>query len=167
MEILKRFWHWLEHLMRIIITWFLRLFHKEISDGQWNAFMQFVKFSIVGLSNTVVSYVIFLIGVSLGIHYQVSNLIGYMLGILNSFFWNNRLVFEKKEEEERSMWQALAKVYASYAFSYVVSAVLLVLWVDLLHVPEFLGPIITVVVTTPINFILNKFWAFKGKKKHS
>lgn len=165
MTFLGKIWNWGEGLLRKIVSWFLGLFHREITDEQWQSFMQFVKFALVGCSNTVVTYVVYVLGVAAGLHYQFSNLLGYALGILNSFFWNNRFVFKRRAGEQRNLLAALGKVYVSYAFSYVVSAVLLFVWIDLLNVPEFFGPLITTAVTTPINFLLNKLWAFRSRKK--
>ena len=34
-------------------------------------------------------------------------------------------------------------------------------------IPELLGPIINLVITTPINFVINKLWAFKTKKNET
>ena len=51
---------WCWHIIRVIMDWCRRVFTKitkvEIKDDVWNGFVQFVKFGLVGLSNTVISY---------------------------------------------------------------------------------------------------------------
>lgn len=131
-----------------------------------NTFWQFVKFGVVGLSNTLISYVVYLIGIHLGIHYLIASVLGFVVSVQNAFYWNNRYVFQKKEGEERNWWKAWVKTFLSYASTGLVLAnILLVFWVDVLHIPEFLGPIFNLLVTVPLNFILNKLWAFRGEKK--
>ena len=40
------------------------------------------------------------------------------------------------------------------------AAVLLFLWVDVIGIPALWGPVLNLLVTIPLNFILNKLWAF-------
>ena len=55
---------------------------------------QFVKFCLVGVMNTLVTLcAIFLCKSLLGVNQYVSNAIGYILGVINSFLWNKQWVF--------------------------------------------------------------------------
>ena len=56
--------------------------------------IQFVKFGIVGLSNTLISYVVYVAGVRFGMHYLLASILGFVISVLNSFYWNNKYVFE-------------------------------------------------------------------------
>lgn len=137
---------------------------------------QFIKFGIVGLSNTILSYVIYVTAL-LGfqkmvlfpkVDYLIAQLIGFVLSVLWSFYWNNRIVFVKSEDTERNLFTALLKTYVSYAFTGLfLNSILSVLWVEIFHLSKLLAPIINLLVSVPINFLLNKFWAFRGKKKES
>ena len=53
-----KIWAWLERTARQIIGFLLKIIGKELTDAQWKAFWQFVQFGIVGLSNTLISYVV-------------------------------------------------------------------------------------------------------------
>ena len=56
--------------------------------------IQFLKFLIVGGLNTAVTLaVIFLCKSLLGINPYISNALGYVAGVLNSFVWNRAWVF--------------------------------------------------------------------------
>ena len=71
-------------------------------------------------------------------------------------------MFTLQEGEERSAVKALVKTFISYSFTGLfLSSVLLVLWVQVMHISEFVAPIINLLVTVPLNFIINKLWAFK------
>jgi len=124
---------------------------------------QFIKFGIVGVSNTCIALAIYYIGLYFGIYYVVSNMLGFVAGTLNAFYWNNKYVFQKGEGEERSASKAFVKLFASYSFSLALSTILLVFWVDMLGISEKIGPILNLCVTTPLNFIMNKFWAFRAE----
>lgn len=128
--------------------------------------LQFIKFGIVGVSNTLISYVTYTICVFLGANYLIGNLVGFVVSVLNSFYWNNKYVFKSGEGQTRSWLATLLKTFTAYAGTgLVLSSLLLVLWIDILHIPELIAPLINLVVTIPLNFIINKFWAFKTKSE--
>ncbi|MBQ1173054.1 MAG: GtrA family protein [Lachnospiraceae bacterium] len=154
-------------ILVFILDFFIRkVFRISLSDEQWDAFLQFIKFGIVGVSNTLIHYFTYLLCIFAGCHYLIASVIGFMVSVINAFYWNNKYVFVKKENSTRSLWQAFLKTFLSYAGTgLVLENVLLVIWVRILHVPESIAPLVTLLITIPINFILNKFWAFKDRKK--
>ncbi len=126
-------------------------------------FQQFWKFGVVGISNTVISYVTYAVLVFFGCPYLIANLVAFVISVLNSFFWNNRYVFKLGENESRSIWKSLVKTFASYSITGLfLSSFLLWLWISVFGVSEYVAPIINLIITVPINFVLNKFWAFKA-----
>ncbi|MBR5407076.1 MAG: Coenzyme F420 hydrogenase/dehydrogenase, beta subunit C-terminal domain [Lachnospiraceae bacterium] len=125
-------------------------------------FEQFIKFSFVGVSNTVISLAVYYICIFLGLHYMLAYTLGFLLSVCNAFFWNNRYVFTNKQE--KSIVRAFLKVLTSYGFSFLLSLVLMGLLVDILKIPQVIAPLLKMTVTIPINFVLNKVWAFKDKK---
>lgn len=151
--------------------------------------MQFVKFSLVGVLNTLISEGVYVIIVFLGGHYLVASIIGFALSVLNAYYWNSRYVFkEEKDEPKRVWWQALLKTYVAYSGGQLLNMGLLILWVDIVKISNWFGWLadwfqslgirqldagtigeiaaagINLVVTVPINYFLNKYWAF-GKSK--
>lgn len=96
--------------------------------------------------------------------YIIANVVSWVLSVLWSFYWNNKFVFKKEEGEHRNIWAALFKTYVSYGFTgLILNNVLSVIWVSVLHVSKMIAPIINLIINIPINFFLNKIWAF-GKK---
>jgi len=41
---------------------------------------------------------------------------------------------------------------------------LLWLWTDVIGISKFLAPLISLLITVPVNFLMNKFWTFKTVK---
>lgn len=164
------------NLTQKFIHFFLQIIEKvtqkEISNTTENTLIQFVKFGIVGLSNTLISYVIYAVSLLLfqrfaifGTNaYLVSQVLSFVISVAWSFYWNNKYVFTQNEGETRSIWRALLKTYISYSFTGLfLNTLLLILWVQMLHISEFIAPIINLLVSVPLNFIINKFWAFRSK----
>ncbi len=171
MSFAARVWHLLEAIVRFFL---LKVFRLKLNEGQIQAFMQFVKFGLVGLTSTIVSYLIYLGSLLLLQHaklfprfdYLIAQFIAFVLSVLWSFFWNSRFVFKKEEDETRCVWKALGKSYASYAFTGLfLNTVLSLLWVDVLGISKLIAPIINLLVSVPINFFMNKFWAFRAEKR--
>ena len=131
----------------------------------FRSLVQFIKFGIVGLSNTLISYVVYLVGVRFGMHYLLASVLGFVISVLNSFYWNNKYVFQQGDEE-RNLWLTLVKTFMAYASTGLgLANILLYIWVDVLGISEYLGPIINLVITVPLNFVINKLWAFRGRQR--
>lgn len=155
---MNRLWNSMENMMYFIVN---RIFHIKLNDKTWNRIWQFVQFGIVGLSNTLISYIVYLIFVAFGCHYLIASLLGFLISVLNAYYWNNKYVFKQKGNEKRIWWRVFLKTFLSYAGTgLILNNLLLIIWVDVLNIHEMIGPILNLFITIPINFILNKFWAF-------
>ena len=129
-----------------------------------NILIQFIKFGLVGAINTVLSYAITnLCFYVLHWHAQVSNLIAFIITVFISFILNGKFVFNEGKQKQ-SIWKSLLKVYASYSITGLfLTGILLYVEEQILGIPHYIATLMNLVVTIPINFILNKFWAFKEK----
>lgn len=145
---------------------------KKLSDKVFESLMQFIKFGIVGVSNTIVSYIIYVVVLFLlqktssfeNIDYLIAQVTMFLLSVLWSFYWNNKYVFVIQKGQQRSFWKALLKTYISYSFTGLfLNSMLLVLWVKILGASEYIAPIINLLFSVPLNFFINKFWAFKSR----
>lgn len=137
--------------------------HALEKHPKWGSLIQFVKFGIVGVSNTLISLGVYWVCFYLlHIHYQLSNLIAFIISVTNAYYWNSKYVFKsgvKRTVKEHI--KAYGKAFLSYGSTYLLSAALLYLWVEKLHVSEGIAPMINLLVTIPLNFLLNKKWAFR------
>jgi putative flippase GtrA len=165
-----------------------------MKTGKGSSLIQFIKFGLVGVSNTAVNYIVYLIFVSLGVQYLIANTIGFIVSVLNAYFWGSRFVFKEDEtKQKRVWWQVLLKTYASYLLGFFINQVLLWVWIDLTNIGQYFmfagdiinactgiigiapkqftsgdisqiaAPVINIFVTVPINFVINKFWAYRQK----
>lgn len=147
-----------------------RVLKKTNDENFINIMMEFIKFGIIGVSSTLVSYgvnvmtLFILAKVRVEWDYIIGNVFSFLISVLWSFFWNNRVVFVLEEGEERSVVGALIKTYVSYAFTgLIVCNILSWIWVDILKISKYIAPLINSIINLPLNFIINKLWAFKKK----
>lgn len=126
---------------------------------------QFIKFGLVGISNTLIAYVTYSLCVYIGIHYLIANAIGFFISVLNAYYWSDKFVFKKGKGESRSVIWTVAKTYVAYGSTgLLLASVLLYFYVDKLHISEYIAQLLVLVITIPLNFIINKFWSFKTKR---
>ncbi len=59
-------------------------------------FWQFVKFNLIGLTNTLVDFVVFWVLTHFGMNYLVAQIFSYSAGIANSYIWNSLWTFRKE-----------------------------------------------------------------------
>ena len=134
---------------------------KGINKDNWKSvIVQFIKFGIIGVSNTLISNAIYYLFIWIDTDlYFIGNVVGWIVSVFNSFYWNNRFVFQNSEF---NWWKKLFRTYLAYGGSFIAGSLLLMLQIEVIGVSEWLAPWINMVITIPLNFILNKFWAFKA-----
>ena len=171
----SKIWEIFEKFVLFCLRLILKPFKKTLTPEQEQAFMQFVKFALVGVTNTLMSTfinwgtlaILDAIGGFEGIDFYIGNTVAFILSVLWSYMLNSRLVFKETEDgEKRVWWKTLLKTYAAYAFTgLVLSNVVSKVCVDILGINKYIAPLINLVISVPINYIMNKFWAFRQKKK--
>ena len=144
----------------------------------------------MGVSNTLISEGIYVILVYFDCYYLLASFLGFSLSIINAYYWNNKYVFREAEDKEKRVWYVtLGKTYISYLGGYLLTFLLLFIQVDLLNISRlflqagtffaghglekfdavFLGNVVAelicLVITIPLNFLVNKMWAFRQKNK--
>ncbi|MBX4260782.1 GtrA family protein [Clostridium estertheticum] len=119
---------------------------------------QFIKFGIVGLSNTLISLATYYILIYFGINYIVANTVGFIISVLNAYYWNSKFVFKKSS---KASLKPLLKTFMAYGTTFLLSTILLVVMVNYLKISNIIAPVLNLIITIPLNFVLNKFWAFK------
>lgn len=157
--------------MKKLIEKILGILHIKLSEAKVEGLTQFVKFGLIGVTNTLISYGIYMLviwlmkPVNFAYDYIIGSVLGFIISVLWSFYWNNKLVFTEGSEK-RNILKSLLKTYLSYAATGIVlSNILLYVFVDLMGIPKAVAPILGLLITVPLNFILNKYWAFRKEKK--
>lgn len=134
-------------------------------EGLKTVLVQFIKFGLVGVSNTLISLGVYYLCVYVfHWHYQLANLLGFIISVTNAYYWNSRYVFKMgKKRALADHAKTYLRTVAAYGGTYLLSTALLWLWVDKLGISEGLAPLINLCITIPLNFLINKFWTFQKR----
>ncbi|MBO5569561.1 MAG: GtrA family protein [Clostridia bacterium] len=146
------------------------LFHRLGANNrreQKALVIQFVKFGLVGVSNTLVSWICYYIILWIDDNlYMLGSLVGTVVSIANAFIWNDRFVFKGQENDWKNRLKRLGKTYVSYGGTSLLSMLLLWIEVQLFGVSKVIAPVVNLMITIPLNFLINKFWTFRnGEEK--
>lgn len=140
----------------------MRKLDVENSEDLKKLVVQFLKFGLVGLSNTLVSWACYYLFLWIDEDlYMVGSIVGTVVSIANAFFWNDRFVFKGNQNDWRSKLKRLAKTYVSYGATSLLALLLLWFEVNFLDVNKGIVPLVNLMITIPLNFLINRFWSFK------
>lgn len=164
----------LSNIIYSILVRLIALFRIKTDQKMLSSLMQFIRFGIVGLSNAVIGYISYILILTLLRHlnfpdsadYLISNVLSWIISVFWSFIWNRKCVFGEQNSTKGSFWSSLLKAYCSYALTgLVLSNLLLYIGVDKLGISKAIAPVFVMIINTPINFLLNKFWTFRTNEK--
>jgi putative flippase GtrA len=116
---------------------------------------QFIKFGIVGASNTLIFLAVYYLLIFLGLHYIAANIVGFFISVCNAYYWNSRKVFKRDGSKK-----AIFRTFAAYGATTLLSTGLMFIMVDIIGISQYIAPLINLCITIPVNFALNKFWVF-------
>ena len=124
----------------------------------WRFLIQFIKFGLVGVTNTVVSLAVLYTMMWLGLSYIPAYILGFLAGVANSFALNSRFVFAA---DATGRAQRLVKILIANLLTLGIGTAALMLQVERLGIPEHIAVALNILITTPISFLLSKFWVFR------
>ena len=125
---------------------------------------QGAKFVAVGFSSTIVYLLVYYIIIFANSEmYFVANTAGWMMGIVNTFFWQHHFVFPSSINQAKNTRRRFVRACFMYAFSYAMYTALIYLAVRILHIPPALAPFLIMSVTIPTNFAISFLWTYRDK----
>jgi putative flippase GtrA len=123
--------------------------------------LQFIKFNIVGLANTLLDYGVFTLLIWLGLEsIIIAQCISYGIGILNSYFFNKYWTFTQKNKVQPKQ---VVRFLTLNGFGLLLSLGLLTLFTDQLHYKVQLAKLLATIGTMLFNFAGNKLWVFRER----
>lgn len=126
---------------------------------------QFIKFNIVGLSNTLVDFLAYtLLTQTLGVVYWCAQIISYGLGVLNSYLLNTRWTFR---EAHRGTPKQAGLFLLVNLVSLGVSLGVLALCKQVFGITsDMWAKVIATPVSILVNFLGNRLFVFRQKEKN-
>jgi putative flippase GtrA len=121
------------------------------------AVRQFVKYGLVGASNTIVQFAVYGILVTLGLHYLLALVPGYCAGALNSYLLNRRWTFRARDVAHTTAGSRFAVVTGA---AIAINEILLYLLVNDLGVGKIPAQAILTILILAVTFPINRWWSF-------
>ena len=121
---------------------------------------QAIKYGVVGLSNTLITMIVIWVMMKLfGCREGLSNLTGYVAGILNSFIWNKQWTFKGSS----TGWtKGAVRFTIAFIICYALQYGLVLILNSRLTIDHYYNHLIGMAFYTVINFLVNKFYTFKA-----
>jgi putative flippase GtrA len=117
----------------------------------------FIKFCLIGVVNGIIGFSIMLSLIYFfNINYLISNLLGYIGGIITSFILNKYLNFKS----EGSIKVEFPIFVGSFVVAYSVNALVLYSMVELLHQSKLVGLVVASATYTILFYLSSKFFVF-------
>ncbi len=119
--------------------------------------VQFVKFGIVGVSNTLLFFAVYTLLLKLGVWYLAASGIGFIVGAVNGFLLNRRWTFAGH------VGDALTPVRWTVVqgCGLLLNLALVAACVEVLGLDKFIGQAIAIVVVVVVTFLANRAWTFR------
>ena len=117
---------------------------------------QISRFSIAGVINSAIGYIVIFGGMVLGFSPYLSNLAGYVAGFFCSFFLSRNFVFFSAGKNRRK----IARFFLTFVMSYLANAGVLHLCLRL-GINVVASQIVAGISYLLIMFSLSRLWVFK------
>lgn len=119
---------------------------------------EFLKFIVVGVFSTAVNYSFFYIFFTkVGVMYLVSSAIGYMVGVVFSYFGNKIATFDTSASFKK---KEFILFFFVYLVSLCISLVALHFFVTMLGLSVLLANLFAIGISTVTNFTMLKLFLF-------
>lgn len=140
---------------------YVRVMNIHSDFTQW--FQQMIKFGLVGVINTVITLsTVFLLLHLLGITYITANVIGYILGFINSYIMNRKLTFHSTG----SVKSEASRFVITFIISYHIQLCVLIFLIRVVSLQKDPAQLISMGVFTVVNFIGNKIFTFDERCRY-
>lgn len=111
---------------------------------------EFIRFLLVGAANTAFGYVVYAALLTF-MGYKPAYTGSFVLSVLFSFWLNSRFVFRV-----RLSIKGLLRFPLVYLVQYLLGIVLMFVMVERIGVSAYFSPLIVIVATIPVTFILSR-----------
>lgn len=119
---------------------------------------RFIKFGLVGLLNTLINWILFILLNRFGVYYIISNVIAYSISTLNSYLWNSKWVFKYNGDNVKG---TSSKFIVLNIIGLTLNTIILYLLVDIVGLNKLISLVITTGIVMILNYFINKLWVFK------
>lgn len=118
---------------------------------------KFIKFLVIGLINTLFSYIIFFFGILYGLHYSLATLIALILGILFNFYTYGNFVYNNNN------YRLIGYFFVIYGLIYITNISIQTLLHFIGIKSDYITGGLALLPIAVISYILMNNYVFKNK----
>ena len=144
---------------------------KQLLNQLWLNHETKVRFILVGIWNTIFSYLVF---VTLDhvfnfffspryLAYMLAAVLSNIIAVTLAYFLHKHLTFKSKTKGMAAFWEYL-RFYTTYLFTTILSLVLLPIFVEYLKFDPKIAAAIIMLLLTVVSFISHSLFSFRRKK---
>lgn len=119
--------------------------------------IQSLRFIIVGVASNLILYLLYLILTSVGLGHKIAMTVLYLIGTLQTYWFNRRWTFEDRSGFKRTFLRYIT----AYALAYGFNLLVLVLLVDRLGLAHEFVQGVMIPLVAVLLFLLQKSWVFR------
>jgi putative flippase GtrA len=110
----------------------------------------FVRFVLVGVINTLLTYIIYAAGL-LFFKYAIAYTISFMIGVVISYYLNTSFAFNSALSVKKAI-----RFLSAYLLQYLFGLSILYIFVNLLGFSVFIAPVFVLCFSVPVTYLLVK-----------
>lgn len=146
----------------------MSIFNKILNNIFHGNIKHMIRFSIVGVSNTLIDFLVFTVFYTVfKLDANVSQVLGYGVGILNSFIFNRRWTFGDRKSDKKigkNTVHEFIQFIEVNLVSLASSVLAMNLLVEYVNMNVFLSKAAVILIAQVINFLSYKLWIFAPRK---
>lgn len=117
----------------------------------------FVLYICVGVANTCVGFGCALVLTYFGVVVELSQTIGTIFGVLNSYVLNKKFTFKSQNSHKQDFTRFIIAMGVAYGASMLALSFIH----RILGINEYIALVCAQVVYTIVGYVVSRFWAFK------
>ncbi|HEQ72155.1 MAG TPA: GtrA family protein [Spirochaetia bacterium] len=125
-------------------------------------YLPFIKFSLVGVLNTAIDFLLFTLLDYLGVFALIAHTCSYTAGLINSYFWNKFWTF--RQPRRYSVEEAVRFILVNLVALGIAGGIILVC-IQVFAFSDVIAKAISIPFSFAINFVGSKYLVFRGQPK--
>jgi len=122
--------------------------------------MKITRFFIVGASNTLLVYLLYVALIKLGLDYKLALFFDYLFGILFGYLLNRYWTFASNKHR-----LSFIKYVVLYIVVFILNILFLILLVDFLLLDPIYSQFFIVLIISLVSFLVQNTWVFSRQVK--
>lgn len=139
---------------------------KDLIVRLYRKYEELVMYLIVGVCTMIVSLVsYYILANPMGIYYQASNIISWVLAVAFAYVTNKKYVFKSKYTGLSGTAREMTSFVSSRIASLLAEIVSMYFFVQICQIDDNIVKLMNQVLVTVLNYIFSKFWVFRKSRQ--